>query len=333
MVLVLPGGAGSYDSTKPYSVIAESTYRINQNNGEGSLLQFELGLDVVVRLKMYFVTNNGSIQTANVIVTESTASLAWIKDRIKISFFTYTSNNIPYVAIRAYVKFTSDWQIWRARQLDCQTGDVGYENWRPWTFYNKYVSDQSNYVGTLASYSFRIPFAYEQVGSPSIPVYIDSEGKVQPCTGIGEEFYIPDVTSVARYFTLGWTTIDTNGGLSRLALEIGPFVPYNTNDASLRNGKIIATLRSFNSSNVASILLINMEGLVPDNIAFYTYVADGKLYLVLRLSAYMSGASAKCISHGRPESPYAVGVLYNSTVAPATLTDSNVTYQSLSVQI
>ena len=189
--------AGSYDSTKPYAIIAESTYVINRHNGEGSLLQFEMGNDVLVRLKMHFNTNDGSVQIANVVVINSTHTLGWIKDNIRISYFTYTSNNTPYVAIRAYVKFTSDWQCWRARQLDCQSGDLGYENWRQWTFYNKRGSDQTNYVGTLASYSFRTPYTSTAVGSPTIPVYVDSDGQVQPCDpsqmGVGAASYAESV--------------------------------------------------------------------------------------------------------------------------------------------
>ena len=173
--------AGSYDSTKPYAIIAESTYVINRHNGEGSLLQFEMGNDVLVRLKMHFTTNDGSVQIANVVVINSTHTFGWIKDNIRISYFTYTSNNTPYVAIRAYVKFTSDWQCWRARQLDCQSGDLGYENWRQWTFNNKRGSDQTNYVGTLASYSFRTPYTSTAVGSNTTPIYVDSNGQVQAC--------------------------------------------------------------------------------------------------------------------------------------------------------
>lgn len=173
--------SGSYNSAKPFACIAEITFNASSHGGDGSLLQFELGNSILVKLKLNFITNSGSVTDSMVLVLDTTQALTWIKDNIKISYFTYTSNNIVFAAIRAYVKFTNDWQVWRVRQLDCQTGDVGYTNWRPWTFYNTIGSEQASYVGTLATYVFTTPHASTSKGSISTPSYVDSDGQVQPC--------------------------------------------------------------------------------------------------------------------------------------------------------
>ena len=172
---------GSYNSATPFALIAETTYPIPGHQGEASLLQFELANNEFIKLKLNFTTNNGSVQNDKVIFLEGTSNIAFVKDRIRITYFTYTSNNTPYVAIRAYVKFTADWQYWRIRQLDCQTGDAGFTNWRPWKFFSTRGSNIDAPIGTLAAYTFRTPFTTSAVGDSTTPVYVDSNGQVQPC--------------------------------------------------------------------------------------------------------------------------------------------------------
>ena len=141
-----------------YEIIAETTFDIGSaNNGDGSLIQLECGNSDLVKLKMNFATRTDTtpaVTTAKVFVLESTQSLPWIKENIIITYLTTTDT----VNIRIYVRF-DDWayQVWRARQLDCQTGDVGYTNWRPWTFYQTHGSTKSTIYGTRATYILTSP--------------------------------------------------------------------------------------------------------------------------------------------------------------------------------
>lgn len=140
-----------------YEIIAETTFDIDSvNNGDGSLIQMECGNSDLVKLKMNFVTltdTTPAVRIANVLVLESTQSLSWIKENIIITYLTTTST----VNIRIYVNFDWAYQVWRARQLDCQTGDVGYTNWRPWTFYQTHGSTKRTIYGTRATYILTSP--------------------------------------------------------------------------------------------------------------------------------------------------------------------------------
>lgn len=172
---------GTYVESTPFANIGEQTWPLTDNNGDGSVLQFEKNNELMVRLKLCIVTSGSTVARVDAILLEGTINIKDVKDNIKITYFTYTSNNTQYIAVRLYVKFTGNWQNWRVRQLDCQTADNGYLNWRPFNFFSGRGSDKSSAVGTPATYSFRSPFAYRQVGSTSTPVYVDSDGQVQPC--------------------------------------------------------------------------------------------------------------------------------------------------------
>ena len=191
------------------------------------------------------------------------------------------------------------------------------------------VTDESNNV-----YVYEPTIVYAPIGgkgSPSIPVYVSSSGEVAECTDIGKEFWIDGTTS-EKYVTLGSITLDggsaPGGGLSFLELEIGALgCGYSQNIA----GKLIVRMGSFRGTNTVYITRVNIPAdVVPNRCRFYTYTADGKMYLVAYMISYCAGAYAKVISHGRSaERPWEAGVLYMSGTAPATLTESNVTYQSL----
>lgn len=147
-----------FSNKEPYEIIAETTFDIgSENNGDGSLIQMECGNSDLVKLKMNFVTRTDTtpaVFIAQVFVLESTQSLSWIKENIIIAYNTPTTYTVN---IRIYVHFDRPYQVWRARQLDCQTGDVGYTNWRPWTFYQTHGSTQSSIYGTRATYILTSP--------------------------------------------------------------------------------------------------------------------------------------------------------------------------------
>lgn len=169
------------------------------------------------------------------------------------------------------------------------------------------------------------------VGSASQPVYVDSDGSVKACD-VGTEFFIdrspgPDGSNYYVYYTIAWTGVESGGGLSDITLEIGP-LGADFYAGSTVNGKYIVTLHSYGGSNKANVLMINMDGVVPGNLSFFTHVADGKLYLDVRMYAYKTGAYAKVISHGKNQ-PYGAGILYYGRTAPAGATDSNVTYERI----
>ena len=136
-----------------YAIIADTTFDIGSaNNGDGSLIQMECGNSDLVKLKMNFMTRTDTtpaVFTAKVLVLESTRPLSWIKENIIIAYNTPTTDTVN---IRIYVHFNGPYQVWRARQLDCQTGDVGYTNWRPWTFYQIHGPNKDSIFGTRATY-------------------------------------------------------------------------------------------------------------------------------------------------------------------------------------
>ena len=176
----------SFDPSYEYAIIAETTFDIGStNNGDGSLLQFEYGNSDVIKLKLgFWSSTTQGVYIARVFVLESTKSLSWIQDCIAITYHTYTSNNTATIHI--YVKCTGHWQIWRVRQLDCQTGDGGYTNWRPWTFYQIHGTKYSRPLGTSATYIFTSPIVPNDradttagVGDKTTGVYVDSDGVVK----------------------------------------------------------------------------------------------------------------------------------------------------------
>ena len=150
------------DQYAKYEIIAETTFDIGSaNNGDGSLIQLECGNSDLVKLKMNFVTRTDTtpaVFMAKVLVLESTQSLSWIKENIIITYLTNTTTTTTdTVNIRIYVQFDRPYQVWRARQLDCQTGDLGYTNWRPWTFYQIHSPTKSTIYGTRATYILTSP--------------------------------------------------------------------------------------------------------------------------------------------------------------------------------
>ena len=147
----------------PYEIIAETTFDIDSdeidsaNNGDGSLIQMECGNSDLVKLKMNFVTRTDTtpaVFIAQVFVLESTRSLPWIRENIIIAYNTPSADTVN---IRIYVHFDRPYQVWRARQLDCQTGDLGYTNWRPWTFNQIHGPTKNTIYGTRATYILTSP--------------------------------------------------------------------------------------------------------------------------------------------------------------------------------
>ena len=174
-------GEGYYDQSKPYAIIGELNLNIAGNTGAGQLLQFELDSDIYARIRLDIKFSGGSLQRANILVIDSSVDYSTLKDWIKITHFTFTSGGSTFLCIRLYVKFTGDWQVWRVRQLDCQTGDCGYTNWANFPLRVGYRSQEAAEYGTLATYKFSYPYANNKVGSPATPVYVDSNGQVNPC--------------------------------------------------------------------------------------------------------------------------------------------------------
>ena len=151
------------DQFPQYEIIAETTFDIDSddidsaNNGDGSLIQMECGNSDLVKLKMNFVTRTDTtpaVFIAQVFVLESTRPLPWIRENIIITYNTPTPDTVN---IRIYVQFDRPYQVWRARQLDCQTGDLGYTNWRPWTFHQTHGPTKSEIYGTRATYILTSP--------------------------------------------------------------------------------------------------------------------------------------------------------------------------------
>ena len=188
---------------------------------------------------------------------------------------------------------------------------------------------------TLVNLSSYVPVSNSSsVGSASQPVYVDADGSVKACD-VGTEFFIdrspgPEGTNYYVYYTIAWTGVETGGGLSSITLEIGPLGADFGTAPSTMNGKYIVTLNSYGGNNRANVLMINMEGVVPNYLEFLTHVADGKLYLDVKMYAYRLGAYAKVTSHGKNQ-PYGAGIIYYGRTAPTGATSSNVTYEQISV--
>lgn len=172
---------GSYDSTKPYAIIGELTYDCTEKDGESSLLQFEFGNTDFVKLKLNYNTRGGASYARDALLIEGTNDLAWVSRNIKVLDTFESIDDRRYITIRIYVKFTSDGQVWRVRQLDCQTGINGYTNWRPWTFYQRHGTDQTlpAIVDGSAIPRFRTPIVSTAQGNKTTGVYIDADGNLK----------------------------------------------------------------------------------------------------------------------------------------------------------
>ena len=202
-------GTGYYNSATPYAIIGELSLNMAGNTGAGQLLQFELDSGIYARIRLDIKWSNGSLQRSNALIIDSSVDYSALQDLIKIAYFTYTSGANTFLCIRLYVKFTGDWQVWRVRQLDCQTGDCGYTNWGDFPLRTGYRSQLDSAVGTLATYKFSCPYANGQKGSTSIPVYVDSDGQVKPCTPSGgvmksnaAELYIAGYEGTIPYYNV-----------------------------------------------------------------------------------------------------------------------------------
>lgn len=196
-------GTGYYNAATPYARIGELSLNIAGNTGAGQLLQFELDSGIYARIRLDIKWSNGSLQRSNALIIDSSVDYSALQDWIKIAYFTYTSGSNTFLCIRLYVKFTGDWQVWRVRQLDCQTGDCGYTNWADFPLRVGYRSDLDSATGTLVTYKFSYPYANEQKGSDTIPVYVDPNGLVKPCTPLS--------------MSVGSATSATNVNLSKIA--------------------------------------------------------------------------------------------------------------------
>lgn len=175
--------SGSYNSSTPYALIGEVSLNISSNdNGAGQLLQLEFGNSDIAIIKLNFSTGgNSSVNASKVKVLFSTWTPSGLANRLDVRYFKF--DNDSKLAIRFYVKFTGNWQVFRLRQFDCQSGDNGFVNWVPISFYSG--SDSTlNPVGTAATFEY-LQVQYtpgSAVGSTTTPVYVDSNGNVQPCT-------------------------------------------------------------------------------------------------------------------------------------------------------
>lgn len=175
--------SGSYNSSTPYALIGDVSLNISpNNNGAGQLLQLEFGTSDIAIIKLNFSTSgNSSVNTSKVKVLFSTWTPSDLANRLDVRYSKF--DNDSKLAIRFYVKFNGNWQVFRLRQLDCQSGDNGFVNWVPISFYSG--SDSTlNPVGTAATFEY-LQVQYtpgSDVVSPTTPVYVDSNGQLQPCT-------------------------------------------------------------------------------------------------------------------------------------------------------
>ena len=173
---------GSYNPAKPYVDVAEVTINNLQsdNNGAGEMFQLEFGNTDIARFRLDFKINGGNVDRSNVVILESTWSKSALSNRLSVSYFKYDNDN--KLAIRIYIKFTALWEVFRIRQLDAQTGDSGFINWKAATLYSGRGEGVSSPVGTNATMIYNLVHTNNaEVGSTSTPVYVDSSGQVQPC--------------------------------------------------------------------------------------------------------------------------------------------------------
>lgn len=152
--------SSSFDSDAPFAKIAEISWQMDsgKNNGAGQILQLEYSNKNVAKIRLNFITKGTNVERTLVkVIWSDFETQAELQDRIRVTYFTYNSG--ANFAIHVYVKFTGNWQVWRARQLDCQTGDEGYTNWVPMTFFTGSGSNIATPQGTLASYIFPVDTA------------------------------------------------------------------------------------------------------------------------------------------------------------------------------
>jgi hypothetical protein len=106
-------------------------------------------------IRLNYITKDSNLNTTKAVVLNSNFSNSELSDLIRITHFKYDSDT--KFAIRVYIKFTGNWQVWSIRQLDAQSGDEGYTNWVPMTLYNAHGSNVAAPTGTSATYVFPIP--------------------------------------------------------------------------------------------------------------------------------------------------------------------------------
>lgn len=170
--------AETYDVSNPFVLAAEITWEleVDHNNGAGQLLQFEFTNSDYVLIRLNYITKGGIIDTAQAVVLNSTFSDSDVSDLIRITHFKYDSDT--KFAVRVYLKFTGDWQVWSIRQLDAQSGDEGYTNWVPMTLHSQHGSNVAAPTGTSATYVFPLSdrFAAKAPSGNGNLAVIDSNG-------------------------------------------------------------------------------------------------------------------------------------------------------------
>ena len=145
------------------------------------MFQLEFGNTDIARFRLDFKINGGNVDRSNVVILESTWSKSALSNRLSVSYFKY--DNDTKLAIRIYIKFTALWEVFRIRQLDAQTGDSGFINWKAATFYSGRGEGVNSPVGTAATMIYNLVHTNNApVGNSTTPVYVDSNGQVQPCT-------------------------------------------------------------------------------------------------------------------------------------------------------
>jgi len=202
-----------YRPANPYALICEIKTLTDANNGFNELLQFEKS-DLYLfklRLGIFFSKTNG-FEHPDVFILESNISKSDITSAVKITYGKETRDAIEFAVVRIYVRFTGNYQTWRVRQLDAQTGDSGHLNWRGVTFFKGSSTSIATPIGTDATFISSVPYASGQVGSASQPVYVDSNGQVQVCSSMMqgvESIYYTNLTSTwSRIATVTITSND-----------------------------------------------------------------------------------------------------------------------------
>ena len=183
----------SYDSSKPYVILAEVRLLLSSNTGAGQLFQLEFGNGHIVIFRLNFVVKSGTVNISEVAILYSTLFESALTNKLAVTYFKYDSDT--KMTIRIYFKFSGNWQVATLRQLDAQTGDEGRTNWEKALFYDGSGSDIASTVGTIATFIYSSLIgnsiyaskigSYEShpsIGSTTTPVYVDPDGQVQPCT-------------------------------------------------------------------------------------------------------------------------------------------------------
>ena len=175
-------GSSSYSSSTPYALIGEVLLNISSsNNGAGQLLQLEFGNSDIAIIKLNFRTSSdSSVGTSKVKVLFSTWTPSGLANRLDVRYSKV--DNDSKLAIRFYVKFTGNGQVFRLRQLDCQSGDNGFVDWVPISFYSGSGTNTTP-SGTAATFEY-LQVQYtpgSAAGDEQNPVFIGSNGMVGLC--------------------------------------------------------------------------------------------------------------------------------------------------------